>query len=121
MTTVAAATGGTRKIYATDASGALRVPMREITLTDGTTHTLYDTSGPYTDPDVTVNVRDGLAPLRATWIDARNDTELLDKPTSLYRRGRDAMPELADIRFSKPRAVRRAKPGANVTQMHYAR
>ncbi len=95
--------------------------MREIALTDGTTHTVYDTSGPYTDPDAKIDVRAGLHPLREKWIEARNDTETLDRPTSLYRRGREAMAELDGVRFSGKRTIRRAKPGANVSQMHYAR
>ena len=112
----------TRKIYAqspTDPS--VRVPMREVELTNGERHTLYDTSGPYSDPDIALDVRAGLAPLRSPWIDARGDTVELAQPTSLYRRGREAMPELAELRFTSQRAPRRAKPGANVSQMHYAR
>ena len=109
------------KIYIEGSDPSIRVPVREIPLTDGTSHTVYDTSGPYTDPGAAVDVRAGLAPIRRSWIDARNDTETLDRPTSLYRRGREAMHELDAIRFAAPRTVRRAKPGANVSQMHYAR
>ncbi len=121
MAMTATRTGGSRKIYVEGSHPSIRVPMREIALTDGTSHAVYDTSGPYTDPQVVIDVRAGLAGLRDAWIDARNDTEVLDKPSSLYRRGREAMAELEAIRFSAKRAIRRAKPGANVTQMHYAR
>jgi phosphomethylpyrimidine synthase len=97
------------------------VPMREVELTNGERHVLYDTSGPYSDPDVATDVRAGLAPLRASWIEKRGDTLELERPTSLYRRGREALPELDALRFRQSRLARRAKPGANVTQMHYAR
>ena len=109
------------KVYVEGSDPSIRVPVREIPLTDGTSHTVYDTSGPYTDPAATVDVRAGLEPIRRPWIDARNDTETLERPTSLYRRGREAMHELDAIRFTAPRTVRRAKNGANVSQMHYAR
>ena len=109
------------KIYATGSIPSIRVPMRAIALTNGEGHVVYDTSGPYTDADVTTDVRAGLDPIREQWILDRNDTEELDKPTSIYRRGREAMPELDTVRFSASRKPRRAKPGANVTQMHYAR
>ncbi|MBC5810215.1 MAG: phosphomethylpyrimidine synthase ThiC [Candidatus Eremiobacteraeota bacterium] len=112
----------TRKIYAEhplDAS--VRVPMREIELTNGERHLTYDTSGPYGDLDIGTDVRAGIAALRAGWIAGRGDTLELEQPTSLYRRGREAMPELDELRFVAQRKARRAKPGANVSQMHYAR
>jgi phosphomethylpyrimidine synthase len=109
------------KVYVGGSDPSIRVPRRALTLTDGTVHTLYDTSGPYTDPDAKLDIRDGLSQLRRAWIDARNDTLELEHPTSLYRRGRDAMAELDDLRFPNARRPRRARPGANVTQMHYAR
>jgi phosphomethylpyrimidine synthase len=109
------------KRYAVGSDPSIRVPMREIALTDGTAHVVYDTSGPYTDPDAALDVRKGLPPLRERWIEARGDTERLEKPSSIYRRGREAMPELEPIRFNGARTIRRAKPGANVSQMHYAR
>ncbi len=112
---------GTRKIYASGSDPSIRVPMREISLSNGETHVIYDTSGPYTDPSGHTDVHRGLEPVRLPWIVQRDDTQELAKPTSLYRRGRDAMSELADIRFKASRNPRRAKPGANVTQMHYAR
>jgi phosphomethylpyrimidine synthase len=111
-----------RKVYARTGSDArIAVPMRAITLTTGETHTVYDASGPFTDPDVAIDVRAGIAPLRATWIAERADTEELEKSASLYRLGREAMQELDAVRFQTTRKARRAKPGANVTQMHYAR
>ena len=109
------------KVYVGGSDPSIRVPRRALTLTDGTVHTLYDTSGPYSDPDVKLDIRDGLPQMRRAWIDARNDTTELQAPTSLYRRGRDAMAELDDLRFPNVRRPRRAQPGANVTQMHYAR
>jgi len=99
----------------------LRVPMREIALSNGSTHTVYDTSGPHGDPNVAIDLHAGLAPLRDPWIAGRNDTVELDKPTSIYRRGREAMPELDAVRFVNTRKPRVAAPGKNVTQMHYAR
>ncbi|MDQ2907938.1 MAG: phosphomethylpyrimidine synthase ThiC, partial [Candidatus Eremiobacteraeota bacterium] len=114
-------TGRTRRIYASGSDSSLRVPLREVTLTNGETHVLYDTSGPYGDPDVATDVRRGLEMLRTPWIAERDDTVELDRPTSLYRLGRDAMPELDAIRFNAQRRPRRAKTGRNVTQMHYAR
>jgi phosphomethylpyrimidine synthase len=119
-----------RKVYVEGSSSDIRVPMREISLTD--THTrdgvetnppvyVYDCSGPYTDPDAKIDIRSGLAPLREQWIAERNDTEQLAGPTSEYGRQRLADPALAELRFNLKRAPRRAKAGANVTQMHYAR
>jgi phosphomethylpyrimidine synthase len=109
------------KNYLQGSHSSIRVPVREIALTDGTTHVVYDTSGPYSDPQVSIDIRRGLSPLRERWIEDRGDTERLDNASSIYRRGREAMPELNDVRFPKRAPVRRAKPGANVTQMHYAR
>jgi phosphomethylpyrimidine synthase len=82
---------------------------------------VYDTSGPYTDPSVKIDIRSGLAPLRQKWIEERNDTEALDGPSSRYGRERLADPKLAQLRFNLKREPRRAKSGMNVTQMHYAR
>ena len=113
--------GSAKKAYAIGSDPSIRVPMREIALTNGERHVVYDTSGPYTDPDVVTDVRKGLAPIRAGWISGRGDTIELPRASSLYRLGREAMPELDDIRFDAGRKPRRAKPGANVTQMHYAR
>ncbi|HEY9181110.1 MAG TPA: phosphomethylpyrimidine synthase ThiC, partial [Candidatus Baltobacteraceae bacterium] len=119
--TASSISGASRKAYASGSHPSIRVPLREIQLTNGETHTVYDTSGPYTDPHSATDVRTGLDPIRSQWILDRGDTEELDKPTSVYRRGRDAMPELDAVRFEAARKPRRAKAGANVTQMHYAR
>jgi phosphomethylpyrimidine synthase len=113
--------GYARKRYVGGSDPSIRVPVREIGLTNGGTHVVYDTSGPYTDPDLGTDVRAGLAPVRSGWIERRGDTVELDKPSSLYRLGREAMPELDAIRFAATRKARRASAGANVTQMHYAR
>jgi phosphomethylpyrimidine synthase len=112
---------GSRKVYAQGSDPSIRVPFRAIALTNGEVHTVYDTSGPFTDPDVAIDVRAGIAPLRQPWIEERNDTVALAKPSSVYRLGRESMHELDAIRFKAQRPGRRAKPGANVTQMHYAR
>jgi phosphomethylpyrimidine synthase len=82
---------------------------------------VYDTSGPYTDPEARIDIRKGLPALRAPWIAERGDTEVLAGPTSGYGRERLADPKLAELRFDLHRAPRRARAGANVTQMHYAR
>src|SRR5579863_1523509 len=109
------------RVYVEGSDPSLRVPRRAIALTDGTVHTLYDTSGPYGDPECSLDIHRGLMPLREAWIAARGDTETLEAPSSIYRRGRDAMSELDGVRFPQPRRPRRAKLGANVTQLHYAR
>jgi phosphomethylpyrimidine synthase len=109
------------KVYVGGSDPAMRVPRRAVTLTDGTVHTLYDTSGPYGDSQYSPEIRRGLPPLREAWIAERGDTVELERPSSIYRRGRDAMSELDGLRFPAPRRPRRAKSGANVTQMHYAR
>jgi phosphomethylpyrimidine synthase len=114
------AKASSHKIYA-DGPGEMRVPARQIHLTDGTSFQVYDTSGPHSDPGIGVDVRDGLEPLRAGWIRARGDIEALAQATSEYRREREAKPELDAIRFRGGRKPLRAKPGRNVTQMHYAR
>jgi phosphomethylpyrimidine synthase len=119
-----------RKFYVQGSRPDIRVPMREITLT--ATHTsageehnppiyVYDCSGPYTDPAVKIDIRSGLAEMRAPWIAERNDTEPLPKLTSEYGRQRLQDPELADMRFNLKHTPRKAKTGKNVTQMHYAR
>jgi len=108
------------KIYV-DGPGGVRVPMREIALSNGEKHTVYDTSGPYTDTSVTTDATRGLQALRDEWIEGRGDTESLERSSSIYRLGREAMPELQSLRFAATRKPRRAKPGANVSQMHYAR
>ena len=82
---------------------------------------VYDSSGPYTDPDARIELKEGLAPIRASWISARGDTEELPGITSEYGRLRESDPRLAGLRFSHRRKPRVAKAGHNVTQLHYAR
>jgi len=82
---------------------------------------VYDTSGPYTDPEATIDPRRGLSPLRAEWIARREDVEELATTSSLYGRSRRADAKLAGIRFHLTRKPRVAKADRNVTQLHYAR
>jgi phosphomethylpyrimidine synthase len=119
-----------RKIFVQGSRPDLSVGMREVRQSDtpalhGTESNppipLYDTSGPYTDPAAHIDLVRGLPPLRAAWIAERDDTEPLGDFTSDYTRHRNRDTKLADIRFSTPPKPHRAKAGANVTQMHYAR
>ena len=127
-----------KKVYV---SGALhpeiKVPFREISLSSSTTEDkndhhkdndessilVYDTSGPYTDPNVKIDIREGLQPIRLPWITGREDVEYYDARTIMpkddgYRDGENPNTE----RFPKTRVkVLRSKPGQNVTQMHYAK
>lgn len=119
-----------RKVYETGSRPDIRVPFREIQQDDtpslfgGETNpplTVYDTSGPYTDPTAAIDIRQGLATPRLPWILERDDTEELPGLSSQYGRARLSDPELDALRFEHKRAPRRARAGANVTQMHYAR
>lgn len=119
-----------RKIYVEGSRPDIRVPMREISLDDTPTDfggeanapvLVYDTSGPYTDPSVIIDVRKGLGDVRSAWIDARGDTERLAGLSSDFGQQRLADAELTKLRFAHVRNPRRAKTGANVSQMHYAR
>src|SRR5213594_468459 len=111
-----------RKVYLTGPGSEIRVPMREIPLSGGNPPVrLYDTSGPYTDPDAQIDLKRGLPPLRLAWILGRSDVEELPGPTSSHRRRRDEDPSLGGVRFASVRLPYRAKPGSCVTQMHYAR
>jgi len=120
-----------RKVYVSGSRPDIRVPMREITLSDTPAGfgaesnpplTVYDTSGPYTDPGVDIDVRRGLPDVRTPWIAERHDTEVLPEQTSEYGRGRDADKMLDALRFEgHQRQPRRAGTGCNVTQMHYAK
>ncbi|MBD8881201.1 phosphomethylpyrimidine synthase ThiC [Rhodanobacter sp. 7MK24] len=121
---------GSRKIHAQGSRADLRVPLREIAQADtpamfgvekNPAITVYDTSGPYTDPDYAVDLAAGLPALRTAWIAERGDTEALDGRSSEFGRRHANAPELAAIRFPQLPTPRRAKSGANVTQMHYAR
>ncbi|MGK5030895.1 phosphomethylpyrimidine synthase ThiC [Janthinobacterium sp. DSP2-3-3] len=119
-----------RKIYVQGSRPDIRVPMRQISQSDTEASFggeknppiyVYDTSGPYTDPDVNIDIRSGLDTPRLPWIMERADTEELPGPTSDYGIARLADPKLAELRFNLHRKPRRAKAGTNVTQMHYAR
>ncbi|MGN8260971.1 phosphomethylpyrimidine synthase ThiC [Pseudomonas sp. SMSB3] len=119
-----------RKVYVQGSRPDIRVPMREISLDDTPTDfggesnapvLVYDTSGPYTDPTVIIDVRKGLPDVRSSWIDARADSERLPGLSSHFGQQRLNDAELAKLRFAHVRNPRRAKAGANVSQMHYAR
>jgi len=119
-----------RKVYIEGSRPDIRVPMREISLSPTTTSDgieenppvlVYDTSGPYTDPDVEISLEKGLNPLRQAWISERDDTEALDDLSSAYGRTRRDDESLDELRFGHHRAPLRAKAGRNVSQMHYAR
>ncbi|MDI4600750.1 phosphomethylpyrimidine synthase ThiC [Salmonella enterica subsp. enterica serovar Infantis] len=124
-----------KRIYVTGSQHDIRVPMREIqlspTLIGGSKDNpqfeeneavpVYDTSGKYGDPEVAINVQQGLAKLRQPWIDARNDSEELDDRSSAYTRERLADDGLDDLRFTGLLTPKRAKAGKRVTQLHYAR
>ncbi|WP_140909240.1 phosphomethylpyrimidine synthase ThiC [Cognatiluteimonas lumbrici] len=121
---------GSRKIHVAGTLPGVRVPMREIAQTatptlfggeDNPPIAVYDTSGPYSDPDASIDLARGLPPLRAAWIAARGDTEALDGLSSQFGRKREADARLAPVRFPNRPLPRRARAGANVTQMHYAR
>ncbi|MFM9970226.1 MAG: phosphomethylpyrimidine synthase ThiC [Burkholderiales bacterium] len=119
-----------KKTYIQGSRPDLRVPMREISQSDTPASFgaeknppifVYDCSGPYTDPQVKIDIRQGLAALRQPWIEERGDTEVLHSPSSKFGRERLSDPKLAEMRFGLKRQPRRAKTGLNVSQMHYAR
>jgi phosphomethylpyrimidine synthase len=123
---------GSKKVYVDGELFGVRVAMREINLSATTPAnggeatpnpgvTVYDTSGPYTDPMVKIDVRAGLSPLRLDWIQKRNDVVELADVSSTYGKQRAADPKLAELRFAHIRKPLRARPGQNVTQLHYAR
>src|SRR3546814_594217 len=121
---------GSRKIHVEGSRPDIRVAMREITLSqtptlfggeDNPPVTVYDPSGPYTDPNARIDLATGLAPLRARWVEERGDTEPLAQLSSEFGRGREGDVRLDAVRFPNRRLPRVAKAGANVSQMHYAR
>lgn len=110
----------------------VNVPMRKINLDDTLDKfngirtpnepvLVYDTSGAYTDPNVEIDVRRGLKPIRQQWIAAREDVQQLSRLSSEYGRQREENKKLEKLRFQRIRKPLKAKPGQNVTQMHYAR
>lgn len=122
-----------RKIYVSGNLHNIRVAMREIETDDkymyqnGKTEErcfkayVYDTSGPYTDPSIEINVHEGLPKLRSSWILSRQDVEEVSQPGSVYTRQRAADDKLKELQFQGQRKVYKAKSGCNVSQMHYAR
>ncbi|WP_293605583.1 phosphomethylpyrimidine synthase ThiC [Polaromonas sp. UBA4122] len=126
---------GSRKIYLEGSRPDIRVPFREVTLTDTMVQEgggeprreanpplrLYDSSGVYTDPLAPIDITRGLSPLRGAWIAERLDTEALPGISSAYGRERLNDPALIALRMAHAPVPRRAKLGANVSQMHYAR
>jgi len=118
------------KVYIKGSRDDINVPMRKISLADTSTSFgaeknpdvyVYDCSGVYTDPAATIDLRKGLPNVRSAWILDRNDTELLEGPTSIFGQERQNDPALASLRFEHIQAPRRAKAGKNVSQMYYAK
>ena len=119
-----------QKVYVQGSRPDLRVPMREVSqqptpVAYGAEHnppiTLYDTSGPFTDPDHSIDLQRGIPRVRSAWIEERGDSEALPGPSSSYGVQRAADPATRPVRFAHVPSPRRARPGQNVTQMHYAR
>jgi phosphomethylpyrimidine synthase len=119
-----------RKIFVEGSRPDIQVPMREISQSDTAAPYdveknppiyVYDCSGPYTDPQVSIDISSGLQTPRTPWIIARADSEELAGPSSAYGIERMNDPKLDDMRFNLTRKPRRALPGKNVSQMHYAR
>ncbi len=119
-----------KKVYIEGSRPDIRVPMREISLSPTTTaegveenHPIlvYDTSGPYTDPEVELDLEKGLPDVRAAWIEERDDTVFLTGLSSKYGNERREDENLDHLRFAHLKQPRKAKIGGNVTQMHYAR
>ena len=121
-----------QKIYVKGKIHDIRVAMREI-LTDDEISTskngnpskqsivVYDTSGPYTDQDAEIDLEKGLSPLRDKWIQERDDVQQLDHFSSEFTNSLSGNKRSERMQFKNMRNPRRAKPGHNVTQMHYAR
>jgi phosphomethylpyrimidine synthase len=115
------------KCYVQGSRPDIQVPLRQIMQSNGEAVTVYDTSGPYTDPAVAIDVRAGLPVLREGWIAQRGDTELYvgRAPYALddgLKNGEtDVLAALRAQAAGLQRTPRRARSGANVTQMHYAR
>lgn len=119
-----------QKIYLSGSRDDMRVPCREISQDDTVTATgveknppipVYDTSGIYGDPHAQIDLKKGLPDVRSVWIEERGDTEILAGLSSEYGVERANDPKTAHLRFNQITQPRRAKSGANVTQMHYAR
>jgi phosphomethylpyrimidine synthase len=126
---------GSKKIYVKGKIHDIHVAMREIQLTESKPMfaegefkkemnpavTVYDTSGPYTDPNVEIDIKKGLPRLREQWILDRGDVERLEEVSSTYGMERKNDPKLDELRFEHIQKPLRAKAGKNVTQLHYAK
>ena len=125
---------GSEKVYLKGRMHDIDVPMRKVNLTptvkivngekmmrDNDPVFIYDTSGPYTDPKVDININQGLPRTREAWISKRDDLEQLEGITSEYGRMREADKSLDDIRFAHRYSPRRAKQGRAITQMALAK
>ncbi|MCJ0830212.1 phosphomethylpyrimidine synthase ThiC [Acinetobacter sp. NIPH1876] len=119
-----------QKVYVEGSRPDIQVPFREISLTEtptglGGEHNppvmVYDTSGAYTDPNVQIDLNKGLPFVRQTWIEERQDTDVLSGLSSEFGQARLKDIRTADIRFAHIQNPRRAQTGKNVTQMHYAK
>ena len=119
-----------KKVYIQGSRQDIQVPFREISLTETPTGLggeynppvmVYDTSGVYTDPNVQIDLNQGLPSVRQTWIEERDDTDVLSSLSSDFGQARLKDIRTADIRFAHIQNPRRAKAGKNVTQMHYAK
>ena len=120
-----------KKVFVKGELHDINVAMREITLSDTKSHgkniakndpvVVYDTSGPYTDPNTAIDIREGLPRLRETWIQKRGDVEELETVSSEYGRQRLSKTELDRLRFQHIKKPLRAKKNANVSQLHYAK
>lgn len=119
-----------RKVYIQGSRPDIQVPMREISLTDTPTGLggeknlplmVYDTSGAYTDPAITIDLNKGLPHVRESWIEQRGDSEVLEDLSSEFGRQRLRDIRTANIRFAHIQKPRRAKRSHNVSQMHYAK
>lgn len=118
------------KVYVEGSRKDIQVPMRRVSQSPTSASFgqeenppiyIYDTSGPYTDTQVSIDLMKGMPDVRSAWVLERDDTEQLEGPTSTYGKERQGLESLAHLRFEHIRAPRRAKTGRNVTQMHYAR
>ncbi len=125
---------GSKKVFVQGTLHDIKVAMREVAVSPTITHsfgieeltpnpvvTMYDTSGPYTDPNATIDITKGLPRIREEWIKSRSDVSQLDSFTAGYSNERLEQKELDALRFEHIAMPYRAKEGCNVTQLHYAR
>lgn len=125
---------GSEKIYIEGTLHDIRVPMRRIKLTptvksingesvvmENQPVCVYDTSGAYTDPNIVININEGLPRIREKWIAERSDLEVLPSISSQYGNERALNQDLDKIRFAHQYLPRRAKNGCKITQMALAK